>query len=58
MTFVIPKNYKFIQVDINMDYLNAKLNEDIFIKAPKRHPLYNKVFNKECAISEIKLSKM
>jgi len=35
-----------MQIDVNAAYLNADLNEDIYIKAPKGHPMHNKGFLK------------
>jgi len=35
-----------MQIDVNAAYLNADLNEDIYIKAPKGLPMHNKGFLK------------
>jgi len=35
-----------MQIDVNAAYLNADLNEDIYIKAPKGHQMHNKGFLK------------
>jgi len=33
-------------IDVNAAYLNTELNEDIYIEAPREHPLYNKGYLK------------
>ena len=35
-----------MQIDVNAAYLNADLNEEIYIKALKGHPMHNKGFLK------------
>lgn len=42
MAISVQRNFKIIQVDINAAYLN----EDIYINAPKGHPLFNKGYLK------------
>ena len=41
IAIAVQRNYKVVQIDVNAAYLNAELNEDIYIKAPKGHPMYN-----------------
>ena len=41
IAIAVQKNYKVVQIDVNAAYLNAELNEDIYIEAPKGHPMYN-----------------
>ena len=35
IAIAVQKNFKIIQIDINSAYLNAELNEDIYMEAPK-----------------------
>jgi len=40
----VQKNFNIVQIDINSAYLNAPLNEHIYMKAPEGHPSYGKSF--------------
>ncbi len=40
----VSKNFEIKQIDINSAYLNAPLEEEIYLKAPEGHPGYNKYF--------------
>ena len=46
ITIAVQSDYKIIQIDINAAYLNAELSEDIYIEAPRGHPMYNKGYLK------------
>ena len=46
VALVVQKNYRTMQIDVNAAYLKVDLNEDIYIKAPKGHPIHNKRFLK------------
>jgi len=40
----INLNFEIKQIDVNSAYLNAPLEEEIYLKAPEGHPAYNKYF--------------
>ena len=44
IAIAVQRNFKIVQIDINAAYLNANLNEDIFMKPPKGHPSYGNSF--------------
>ena len=46
VALAVQRNYRIMQIDVNAAYLNANQNEDIYIKALKRHPMHNKGFLK------------
>jgi len=46
IAIAVQKNFKIFQLDINAAYLNTDLSEDIYMRPPQGHPLYNKVYFK------------
>jgi len=42
IAIAVQRDYEIIQIDINAAYLNAEMSEDIYIEAPRGHPMYNK----------------
>ena len=43
-TLAVQNNFNIKQIDINSAYLNATLNEEIYMKALEGHPAFNKAF--------------